>query len=83
VQKSDSDNNNSVAVLNMTWNGKDTTAGSAKAFVLQGRPRGSHLAALYMGTRFAVYSQVGGDDVVEYLENDGAEPEMPKNILSP
>jgi hypothetical protein len=76
-----SGNDSSVAILNMIWNGKDTIASPSEAFVLHSRTRGSHLAALYMGTKFAVYSQVGGDDVVRYLKNDVADSETPNDIL--
>jgi hypothetical protein len=76
---------NPVSIFNVTWNGRDTKVSSSGAIVLGNRTPGTHLASLYMGSRIAVYSQIDGDDIVEYLEDDGdgsaAEAGTPDNIL--
>jgi hypothetical protein len=82
VQTTSSDDETSVSIVNMRWDGRDTEATSSEAIVLRGRSRGSHLASMYIGGEIAVYSQIDGDDITEWLE-DGVTGSATLNNIMP
>lgn len=81
VVQTTSDGDETVSIVNMSWDGRDTEAVSREAIVLHDRSRGSHLASLYMGPNIAVYSQIDGDDITEWLENDTTGSATLNNIM--